>query len=306
MNLVGRTEEWLFGARRASYAVAVIRILFGLGMLAFLFTNLADRHYLWGDAARWQTPIADNGGFGFPFTLFDAGRSPGTLTLLYLALLGLVVIFTLGWQTRFVTPLVLIAWTSLIESNVVYGDQSDNIVRILLLYLCFADLSGRWSLDERRRRRRSRAPTLMGTLLHNLAVVAVGAQLCLVYVASAMYKIQGDAWQEGTAIYYPLQIDVYRPWPALADLLTANSLVLLAATYFTVFIQLFFPFLLLRRSTRIFALVGVTAMHLGIAVVMGMPFFSLFVLAADAVFIRDTTFEEVAGRARRRLVATHR
>lgn len=309
---------WLFAARRATYGVSVVRIAFGLGLLGFLAANARDRHYLWGDAVRWTTPLRDNGDFGFPFTLFADPVSPAALTWMYLLVALAAVLFTVGWRTRWVAPILLVLWVSLIEANPLYGDQSDNIVRILLLYFCFADLSGRWSLDEKRRHRQiaqygvprplgglgspaqNERLRLIGTLLHNLAVVTAGAQICLIYIASAMYKIQGEQWQEGTAIHYPLQLSHYRPWPALNDLLTSNLVLVTVVTYSSVFIQLFFPLMLLRRTTRVIAIVGVAGMHLGIAVFMGLPFFSLFIMAGDAIFIRDSTYRRVLAHLRRR------
>lgn len=309
-RMVGTAEQWLFAGRRATYGLAVVRIIFGLNALAFLAAHWLDRHYLWGDAARWNELIDDNGGFGWPFTMFRGGASQIELDLKLFALAVVLVLFVLGWRTRLIAPIVLILWTSLIESQPVYGDQSDNIFRIVLFYMCFADLSGRWSLDARRRvkqvtgrsYRLIRIPSWLAlrarlvrvaTVSHNLAVVAMAAQVCIIYVASAMYKIQGELWQDGTAVYYPLHVTVYAPWPELSELVTASSLGVLIATYFSVYIQLFFPLMLLRRATRVIGLLGVSAMHLGIAVLMGLPFFSLFILAVDAIFIRDATYESI-------------
>lgn len=313
---VGKGEEWLLGAKRATYGVAVVRMIFGAAAVWFLLANFGNRHYLWGDAAQWMTPLERNGGFGWPFTLFDGGSDPTMLTVKVLVVLALAIAFTLGWRTRVVAPLLLICWVSLIESNPLYGDQSDNIFRILLIYLCFADLSGRWSLDARRRARQEqglsrrlwprrftpeglrRGAARLGVLVHNLAVVAVAAQICIIYVASALYKVQGEYWQDGTAVYYPMQVGQYRPWPWLNDLLSANPFGVLVVSYFSVFIQLFFPLLLLRRGTRVVALLGVLGMHAGIAVIMGLPFFSLFIMAGDQIFIRDSTYQSIAARVR--------
>lgn len=318
----GRSDaalHWVADARRATYGTALVRIAFGAGAVVFLLANAADRDYLWGRAARWAAPLADDGGFSGPFALYSGGLDGTTLTLAYAALLVTAVLFTLGWHTRWVAPLLLVQWVSLLESNPLVGDQSDNIFRILLLYLCFADLSGRWSLDARRRRRlvaRYGAPrplgrlgtaglnaTLdqLGTLVHNLAVVTACAQICLVYVASGLYKAQGARWQDGTAIYYPMQLSHYRPWPALNDLLAQSTVMVALATWFSVLVQLLFPVLLLWRWTRVAAIGGVLAMHAGIAVVMGLPFFSLFMMAGDCLFVRDATFARGEAWVRSRL-----
>ncbi|AEG44661.1 HTTM domain-containing protein [Isoptericola variabilis] len=308
--------RWVCDDRRATYGTALVRMAFGGGAFVFLLTHLQNREYLWGEAARWAAPLDSNGGFGAPFTLFAGGLASVPLTVAYVVLLVLAALVTVGWRARWVTPVFLVMWVSLLESNPLTGDQSDNIFRILLLYLCFADLGGRWSLDARRRARElarygvprplgrfgsaraNAAAVQLGTLLHNFAVIMAAAQICLIYVASGLYKAQGARWQDGTAIYYPLQLSHYRPWPWLADLLVQNPLMVTLVTYFSVFIQLFFPLMLLQRWTRIVAIAGVLAMHTGIAVAMGLPFFSLFIMAGDCLFVRDRTFAAVERRVR--------
>jgi hypothetical protein len=308
--------RWVADARRATYGTALVRIAFGGGAFVFLLTHLQNREYLWGQAARWAAPLDANGGFGPPFTVFSGGLPSTDLAVAYGLLLVLAALVTVGWRSRWVTPVFLVLWVSLLESNPLTGDQSDNIFRILLLYLCFADLGGRWSLDARRRARQlardgvvrplgplgspraNAAAVQIGTLLHNFAVIMAGAQICMIYVASGLYKAQGARWQDGTAIYYPMQLSHYRPWPWLADLLVQNPLMVTVVTYFSVFIQLFFPLMLLQRWTRVLAICGVLAMHTGIAVAMGLPFFSLFIMAGDCLFVRDATFAAIWRRVR--------
>lgn len=304
-------EEWLLGDKRVSYGLAVMRIMFGLTALGFLVANWINRHYLWGDAARWLEPLDDNSGFGWPFTFFQGGSGQLELDLKLLTMAALSVLLVLGWRTRLVAPVILVLWTSLVEAQPINGDQSDNIFRIMLFYLCLADASRRWSLDARRRAKQEagqwyspirlhispelrRNSSMVATLLNNLAVVAIGVQLCLVYVTSGLYKVQGDEWQDGTGVYYPMQMSHYAPWPELNELLSSSALGVMAATYFSVLIQVFFPLMLLRRMTRVLALLGVAAMHLGIGVLMGLPFFSLIFISADMIFIRDSTYRGVA------------
>src|SRR5699024_8861139 len=94
----------------------------------------------------------------------------------------------------------------------------------------------------------------------------------------------------GTAVYYPLQSVAYGPFPRIADLLTHFALPVVIATYATVLAQIAFPFLLFHRVTRRFALVILLGMHLSIAVLMGLPFFSGIMASADAVLVSGTTW----------------
>nr|BFF21309.1 hypothetical protein GCM10025730_48300 [Promicromonospora thailandica] len=131
-------------------------------------------------------------------------------------------------------------------------------------------------------------PGPVRTLAHNTAVLAVGAQVCLVYVLSGLFKLEGAAWRDGTAVHYPLALPQFRPWPLLADLVVGQGWLVATATWGTLALQVAFPILVLHRRLRTAAVGGALLMHAAIAVVLGLPFFSLFMMAGDCVFLRDT------------------
>ncbi len=57
--------------------------------------------------------------------------------------------------------------------------------------------------------------------------------------------------------------------------------------------------MLFNRYTRIIGLLGILSFHLGIALLMGLPWFSLTMIAVDAIFIRDHSFEKLNGALKR-------
>lgn len=58
--------------------------------------------------------------------------------------------------------------------------------------------------------------------------------------------------------------------------------------------------MLLLRPTRLVALVGILSFHIGIAVLMGLPWFSLTMIAIDAIFIRDRSWQRLQSGLSRR------
>jgi hypothetical protein len=59
--------------------------------------------------------------------------------------------------------------------------------------------------------------------------------------------VQGGSWQAGTALDHVVNLDLFRPWPALSALLDSYPLLLTAVSYLTVLIQVAFPFSLFSR-----------------------------------------------------------
>ncbi|MFF1440990.1 HTTM domain-containing protein [Streptomyces sp. NPDC058295] len=153
------------------------------------------------------------------------------------------------------------------------------------------------------RRTKSAEPRILldviGNILHNGALVVIMAEACLIYATAGWYKIQGSRWQDGTAAYYPLHLDYFSPWPALADLLAGSGTMVLLATYGTVIVQVAFPFTLANRRLKNVLLALMMTEHAVIALVLGLPFFSLAMIATDAVFLPTTFLHRVGGWASR-------
>jgi hypothetical protein len=126
---------------------------------------------------------------------------------------------------------------------------------------------------------------IMGNIVHNGAMLVVVAEVCLIYSTAGWYKIQGSRWQDGTALYYPLHLDDFTPWPALSHALAGNDVMVMLITYGTVIVQVAFPFTLFNRRVKNVLLGCMMLEHASIAIVLGLPFFSLAMIAADAVFL---------------------
>ncbi|MGW7518102.1 HTTM domain-containing protein [Streptomyces sp. NPDC054796] len=140
----------------------------------------------------------------------------------------------------------------------------------------------------------------LANLTHNAALLVIMGQVCLVYATAGWYKIQGGRWQDGTALHYPLHLDYFSPWPALSGLLGGSGMMVLLLTYGTVAVQVAFPFTLFNRRVKNVLLAAMMAEHAAIAVVLGLPFFSLAMIAADAVFLPSSLLRRFDGRAARR------
>ncbi|MFF2007675.1 HTTM domain-containing protein [Streptomyces sp. NPDC058195] len=126
---------------------------------------------------------------------------------------------------------------------------------------------------------------VIANLAHNATLVVIMAEVCLIYATAGWYKIQGSRWQDGTALYYPLKLDSFTPWPGLSDILASNGVMVMLITYGTVAVQVAFPFTLFNRRVKNVLLVAMMCEHAGIALLLGLPFFSMAMIAADSVFL---------------------
>lgn len=307
--LAETSENWLVSSKKASYGLAVTRILLGVMIIGMVLSNLSTLRYTFGPGAAWSGellyPSSDFANI-FPFSLVNRMAHTGIgITVVAIVLIACAALFTVGYRTRIVMIPLFIFWVGFLSINTYVQDQSDNLTRMSFIYLFFTALSDRWSMDARRRakyegtggsfltrwwRFQHVLPAPMTNVLHNLAVVVLICQLCFVYASGGLFKAGGLPWQNGTAVYDPLQTARFGTWPILSDIATAWGPAVAIATIGTVLVQASFPFMMLNRVTRIFALVVILFFHIGIGVLMGLPWFSLSMVALDAIFIRDRTW----------------
>jgi hypothetical protein len=301
--MIGRALAWLTEDKHSTYGLSVTRIILGFIVASQLLVNWPDRHYTWGDGAGWVEPVRDGRGWPSFLGLFSQSGEVA-FDLLYLATILFGTLMMLGVHTRASTVMTLFLWMSLYVSNPFVGSGGDAILRMVLLYMCFTDAGRHWSVDARLRERRGEVrgivPPWMGATLHNLAAILIVHQIVMVYLGSSFWKLQSDVWKDGTAVYYPLQTEAYSPWHDVLQPVLANSVLIAGATYTAIFVQLFFPVLLLYRPTRFLALVAITGMHLGIGILMGIMYFSLVMIAVDMILVSDRSWIAARDWIRRR------
>ncbi|MFJ3836282.1 HTTM domain-containing protein [Streptomyces sp. NPDC090054] len=155
-----------------------------------------------------------------------------------------------------------------------------------------------WLVDRYEPRGDARAVLdVLANVLHNAGMLVIMAEVCLIYATAGWYKIQGSRWQDGTALYYPLGLDYFTPWPGLSGLLAGSGTLVMLLSYGTVAVQVAFPFTLFDRRVKNVLLAVMMLEHAGIAVLLGLPFFSLAMIAADAVFLPTAFLVWLGARA---------
>ncbi|WP_104531066.1 HTTM domain-containing protein [Streptomyces specialis] len=156
-----------------------------------------------------------------------------------------------------------------------------------------------WWLVNRRENGEPRAVAdMMANLAHNAVLLIMMAEVCFVYATAGWYKIQGSLWQEGVAVYYSMRLDYFSPWPEISEQLSDNSLMVLLMSYGTVIVQVAFPFTVLNRKVKNVLLGALILEHIGIGILLGLPFFSMAMIAADIVFLPTVFLLALDGRVR--------
>ncbi|GGX15411.1 HTTM domain-containing protein [Streptomyces chryseus] len=305
----------------APYSAAAIRIgLGGLYLIHLLRESVrADR--LWGPGSPFTADLfaqtLEARGWDGPFSWWYSLLVTDS-ALVFWAWYGLAVVLSallmLGWRTRAVSVLF---WF-LVVAFYIRGSMANSGWALLSLlfanYLVFVASGRHWSLDARRRARRAqREKAAAGsrfvfwgeeteelrrrlvTVLHNGGMAMIALQVMVIYGSAAMYKIQGESWRNGTALYYSMMYDDFSTFPELSAWIASHGTFAALMAYVTVFSQMLFPALVFNRRLKYCILVVMLTTHIGIGLLMALPMFSAITIVGDLVFL-PTTFWLAASR----------
>jgi hypothetical protein len=210
----------------------------------------------------WLFRILGRVGMGETTILVSTG-------LVYVASL---ITLLLGWRTRMAAAVAWLTHLTLMmtANGTSYG--ADSFGNIFLFYLIWIPSGAALSMD-RLAGRQPAGPTPAARL--SLRVIQL--HLCLIYLTSGLMKWSGEQWWDGDAIWPSLMLPEYRqvdscwlvdhPWFAKLS----GWMVIVVETGYSIFI---WP----RRTRRLWILATV-AMHLGIAVFMGLGVFGALMIA---------------------------
>jgi hypothetical protein len=320
---VTRAFIFLTGQAVSLHAAAVLRMGYGLLYLVFLLREFPHRDEIWGPGSPWTPAMArELLGRSDWFSILTLSDNAAYFEACYGLAIVTAALFTLGWRTRMVSVLFAVVVSSFHGRDIFMTDGGDNLIVLMAVYLMLTACGRRWSLDARRARVRSastRGPRpgrsrplpvwqqavliqrQLSTVLHNCGMFVIAAQVCVLYGSAGLYKVQGALWRDGTALHYVLNLDLFRPWPALSQAADNHRLLVAAAGYLTVLVQVAFPFALFSRLKYVI-LCLLLAMHIGIAVLLGLPVFSGAMIIADAVFLPDRVLLLLVRAGRRSLL----
>jgi hypothetical protein len=120
-------------------------------------------------------------------------------------------------------------------------------------------------------------------LLHNVGVVGILVQVCLVYFLSALAKLENAEWLSGKAIASISKVHHFSLY-SFPDENSAFNPAFVVLNYIVLFYQSFFPVLIWIRKTKKPLLITGIVMHLYIALVMGLVEFGLVMILSYIFF----------------------
>lgn len=267
-----------------SYGLAMVRIGYAIAIIIAIGPDLTAWSEVWGHN-RSFLPANDS--------------SSLTLIGLMLPLFILIVAFMMlvGFLTRLSILLLAVFYRVLVEQNAYLSDGGDNLLFITLIFLVFANTADVWSIDAKLSQHSNRfflkiSDRSWFTPIANGAWCLLIMQVCVVYAVAGLSKISGDRWMSGDGVAQSLKSVQFQIHPWLSNMVLEFTLFTAAASVLTVLVQVYFPFLIFNKWTKVMTLIIMISFHLGIGIVMGLTSFALVMIASEMAFISDKNMED--------------
>lgn len=274
-------------------SIAIFRILFGLILLLNAFLLWPDLLVWYGANGLIPVEMAHRLLDGPAWSLlFIENQSNDTLVLgLFFTLVLACLALTLGFFTRLSSIVVFVLIVSFHHRNTAILHSGDTLIRLISFLLIFSPAGRALSLDSFLAKKDSQSTKKM---VSPWAFRLIQLQISLLYVTTALYKLQGSTWRDGTALYYIFRMADFHRFP-LPKIL--NSLPLLRVlSWGTIAIELALGTLIWVKPLRYPILVMGIGFHLGIEYSMNIPVFQLLMIACLLSFVRPESWNKLIDR----------
>lgn len=241
------------------------------------------------DMARWS------------WSYFNFNMSPTVLWIVHIAALFVFFFLMIGFFSRTMAVLAYVAavsYANRVTPGAYFG--LDKINCLLAMYLMLGPCGARYSIDRIWRLRKGAPKEVLPSISANLAIRLIQIHMCIIYLFSALGKLQGDSWWTGEAVWISSANLEYQ---FLVDMtwLANHPYLVSFLTHATVYWELTYSALVWPRLTRPWVLLMAVLVHGGICVAYGMPTFGLVMLIGNLAFISPETVRRLLDPAAARV-----
>jgi len=280
--------------------ISVFRILFGLLILGHCILYIPELENFFSDRGILTLRVAQDYSGMNRLNLFNILPPDfATAVVLMSVLLLAAVSLTVGFCSRLSALVVFVLITSFHHRNVIVLHSGDSLLRSISFVMIFAQSGAAFSVDRWIRIYRGREKP--GPLQPKApwAQRLIQIQLALVYIATFRWKIEGEFWIDGTAVYYASRLPECSRFP-IPLLLTYLPLIKLM-TWTTLLVEFACGILIWFRDIRYYVLVAGLLLHLGLEWSMNIPLFQWIMMFTLVTFIYPEHMQKAVDWLKRKL-----
>ena len=291
--------ERFFFEPQSPTPMAVFRILYGT-CVALTLILLHPEWMDWFGVHSWVTlQTMRTAEPGLRLNLFTVmPQNDAWIAAFFWIFLGFAILLTVGLWTRLSSIVVFLCLASIQQRNLYILHGGDVFLRVTGFFLMFAPAGAALSIDRLIRVRRKKE----GAEIEPRAPWAqrmIQFELALLYFASFLWKIKGEPWLNGTALFYVFHIHSLQRFPLPGW--TQQLWILKLMTWYTLVLEFSLGILIWFRPFRYPLLLLGLLFHLSIEYSLNIPMFEWDVLTAYVLFIDPADLQRM-GRVVRDLI----
>jgi hypothetical protein len=283
------------------FTLSVIRVLTGIVALALCLSYLPDLEGWFGPDGI----LSENAMLKFRsaplFSLFDYADSTSALWFCFWAGAAAISAFALGLFTRVTSILALLAVLSILHRGPVLGRPVDDILTMVMFYLCIAPSGAALSVDAWWKRRMNppapgRPPEPRLSWVATVSTRLMQIHVSVIYFLMALAKLRAaqPVWWQGRAVWGLIA----KPESRIVDLtvLADHPYLLNIWTLTIVFFELCFALLIWNRLARPLLLALAVPIWFGTGLLTGMTSWALMMLVANLAFVSPAFLRSCVSR----------
>ncbi len=214
------------------------------------------------------------------WSVLDVFPSETAAVLVFAVLVWAALFLLVGFHTRLAAAVALVALVSLERRNLVVLNSADTLLRLFGLYLALAPAGAAFSVD---RWRTARVRFWEFPLRAPWALRLIQVQVSVMYLFTVWLKVQGETWNDGTAVSYALRVMEVARFD-LPRWLTDSAVVSNLLTYGTLAVELSLAVLLWNRRARPWVVAAGLLLHVSIQTTIMVGLFSTTVAVGYLAF----------------------
>lgn len=274
--------------------IGVFRLVFGAATFVTLAMIAIDFKAWFTETGYIPTALLERWSAGITrIDLLEHVTNPTVSAVFYGLVLVAALFTTVGLFTRVSSIALLIGVTSIHHRVPDILHSGDTLIRVMLLYIAVAPSGAAVSIDRWLALRRGTAPAVPDDVsLWPQRMMQL--QVAIVYFTTVWHKSFGAWWLNGTATWFPPQLDEFDrfPVPAFFD----KQPMLAITTYGTLLVELALATLVFSKPMRKWVLIGGLLLHAGIEWRMNIPMFAFIMVSTYIVFYEGTEVTDWAAR----------
>ncbi len=284
MIFINNTINYLQAKNHKAFYLAFMRVAMGIFLLKEIVSKFPYASILYSN----QSIFKFNDHSGFVALDVDVTFLKNYYQLILGVYILAILFFIFGIGKRFTAFIIFILILVLQKLNNTTINGGDKMARLLMFYFVFANA---YEFFSYKKTNKSLQPnTTTNNLISNLAAYSMMLQLCLAYFAAFINKLSSPYWLNGTAIYYVFQTEAYQG-TRFNQVLSHSNFFVYSITYFTLFFEGSFAFLIWFKKLRKPLLIVGFILHFSIYFLMMIYNLQIIFLLPYGLFFADSEIQ---------------